>query len=66
MKTFLFEELSEAAKENVVNLYYADNDYQAFIEEAQKKNADEMPTVEDWAVEKNIKFNEEGERVAAY
>lgn len=66
MKTFYFEELSEAAKENVVNLYYADSDYQAFIEEVQKENADEMPTVEDWAVEKNIRFNKEGERLNVY
>lgn len=63
MKTFYFEELSETAQQNAINLYYADSDYQSFIEEVQKDNADESPTVGDWAREKNLKFNEEGERV---
>lgn len=63
MKTFSFEDLSEAAQQNAINLYYADTDYQSFIEEVQKDNADECPDVQDWASTKDIRFNEEGERV---
>jgi hypothetical protein len=64
MKSFSFEELSEAAQQNAINLYYADSDYQEFIEEVQKVNADEMPGVEDWAREKNIRFDKDGQRRA--
>lgn len=66
MKTFSFEELSEAAQQNAKNLYYADSDYQQFFSDVQAVNADECPDVQDWAREKDLKFNEEGERLNVY
>lgn len=37
MKHFSFEELSEAAQQNAINLYYADADYQDFVCEMYEK-----------------------------
>lgn len=48
MKSFSFEELSELAQQNAINLYYADSDYQAFIEKVRKSNPDECPMNARW------------------
>lgn len=64
MITYFFHELSERAQENVVNLYYADSAYQEFVDEVNKENPDDFPTVEDWASAKSVRFTEHGERVA--
>lgn len=61
MKTFAFSELSEQAQANAINFYYTDSDYQAFIDEVQKENPDEIPMVEDWARVKGLRFNVGGE-----
>lgn len=64
MQTYTWDELDERAQQNAINLYYHDSDYQSFIEEVQKRNADECPTVSDWAMDRVIRFTEHGERIA--
>lgn len=64
MKHFSFEELSEEAQQNAINLYYADADYQDFVCEMYEKMPDETMMVEDWAREKNIRFDKDGQRRA--
>lgn len=64
MQTFTFDELSERAQSNAVNLYYADADYQDFVQEMHEKYPEEIMMVSDWARERGVRFNEHGERIA--
>lgn len=59
-----WDQLDERAKQNAINLYYSDSDYQAFIEEKAKELPEETMMVEDWARERGVMFNEHGERIA--
>lgn len=64
MKTFAFDELDERGQNAAINRYYADSDYQNFIEEVQKERPEESPSVGEWASERGLRFNEHGERIA--
>jgi len=64
MRTFTYEELSERAQEAVIGRYALDADYQEFVDEMAKINPEDLPMVDDWARERNIRFNEHGERIA--
>lgn len=62
-KSFSFKELREEARANAVNLYYADADYQAFIEAKAVEFPEEVMMLSDFAAKMGWRFDEHGERI---